>query len=164
MLKKMLFFVLAVMMLQGVCLASEAEPRYLRPYYDGDRDLIWCSYHLGIEYYVDRQSVEVELCDPPEYVISIDIVKIDTTKKGDFRIIGSDTRKFYYDEENEEMYMYDSRKEEWAYQRYAAHWEKVARFTKAGEIAFYLAFDSAFYGSTKALANFVDYREEKDWL
>ncbi len=164
MLRKMLFFIIAVVMLQGVCLASEAQPRYMRPYYDGNRDLIWCSFHGVTEYYVDRQSVEVELCDPPEYVISIDIVKIDISKKDDFRIVGSDTRKFYYDEENEEMYIYHPWSDEWIYQRHAAHWKKDARFTKAGEIAFYLAFGSAFYGSTETLANFVDYREEKDWL
>ncbi len=157
MLKKVLFFVLAVFMLQSVCFASEAEPTSVTPFYDGNRDMIWCSSHGGIEYYVDRQSVEVELCDPPEYIISVDIIEVDTNEINNYKIRGSKTRKFYYDEENEKMYLYLPWTDEWVYQRFAAHWEKDARFTKAGEIAFYLAFDSAFYGSTKTLSGFVDH-------
>lgn len=160
MLKK-IFVLLFVLGIANIIGFASAQPSYVVPYYNGDRNYIFCGYQGYNNFYVNRASVVIEKDEYPEYIISVDLMEVKFSKN-DSSIIRSTTRKFYYNKETEEMYIYIPWSDEWEYQKPGAYWEKDSRFARAGDIAFYIAYGEGFYSGSESLKEYVDKRPEKD--
>ena len=76
MLKKVFMFVLAVCALVVSSNPVLAEPTY-HPYLNGDRNYLNCGAHLGMQYYIVRDSINIESEDKSECIISVDIVNVE---------------------------------------------------------------------------------------
>ncbi len=74
MLKKALFFVLAVVVLQSVCFSAEHTWHLYPQYLHNDENYIYCDGHMGTAWYVDRSSISVEEETDDECILSVTVV------------------------------------------------------------------------------------------
>ncbi len=159
MFKKAFFFVLVAMMISLPSIVS-AEPTYY-PYLNGDRNYINCGAHMGIYYYVLRDSINIESCDEEECILSIDIADVEiesqrppivTHEEPIIRRVS--TLYFLYDFNDKQMYVdatdyfnSDLYRDKWYPLKYGASFAKGGNFEEAGSIAYYIVFDESFYGN-----------------
>ena len=68
-----------------------------------------------------KSKVVIEKDEYPESIISVDLMEVKFSKN-DSSIIRSTTRKFYYNKETEEMYIYIPWSDEWEYQKPGAYY------------------------------------------
>ncbi len=161
MLKKAFFFVLAVMMIALPSTVS-AEPTYY-PYLNGDRNYINCGAHMGIYYYVLRDSINIESCDEEECILSIDIADVETESQRPPIITHEEpiirrvsTLYFLYDFDDKKMYVDttdyfngDHSEDKWYPLKYGASFAEGGNFEEAGSIAYHIVFGESFYGTAK---------------
>ena len=142
------------------CFVGEASPH--DPYLDGDSNYIKCTRHQDLVCYVDRSSLKVHLYNPPEYIISIDMVSVEMNPQmTSYRNRKTGTVLYRYNYDDREMYVntkdyFSNGNDEWMYLEPTAGWAKGGRFVMAGDIAFYLAYNTGFYKSTEKLSDLVD--------
>lgn len=148
MLKKIFVLFFAIVLLQNLCFAGYFSETWRK--YQNDPNYVHCSAKIGSEYYLDCSSVEIELDDSPEYIVSVEIAEV--TREGVFM----HTKIFYYNDDDEEMYLTNRDRSRWYYCANAPQWEDHARFSRAGDIAFYLAFGRSFYADTETITSLVD--------
>ena len=101
-------------------------------YWNGDKNcpIIWSRF--GVDIYLDKSSIKVELNDPPFYIIYAKFTR------GGLR--------FFYDEKEKDM-RYASGVNKWEYVRPHGVSSTHTRFLYMGEAIFYLALRKKFYGS-----------------
>ncbi len=143
------------------CHKAEANyPEYL----NGDRNYIRCDGHMGTAWYVVASSLNVEKYEPPQYIISVDVVSarsaIDDERDfyengGAGKITGVKHHRFFYNWNLRRMY-YDSKgNNDWRYLDPKGDWAHTGIHMPAGQIAFLLAYDLEFYSGYKALTPLV---------
>lgn len=161
--KKLLLFVAMMMIVCALIVTSNsvfAATRYY-PYLNWDRNYISCDSHMGMKYYVLRDSVDIESCDESECILSIDIAKVEMeSQQPPFKtheepiIRDVSTVYFLYDFDAEQMYVDtndyfndDLTTGKWYPLKYGASYAEGSTFEAAGNIAYHIVFGESFYGT-----------------
>ena len=145
-----------------LCIAVVANANY-PTYLNGDRNLILCDGHMGVAWYVDRNSLVVQKYDPPQYIIAVNVVTASSAynDENDFynggrgKITKVATMRFFYNWDLREMYIDTTGKDGWRYLNPNGSWAETGVSMPAGEIAFYLAYKMRFYGSKSFYNSFL---------
>lgn len=156
--KKIFSILVAVLLLSVAGLVSANYP----PHLNGDKNLILVDGHMGVAWYVDRSSLNVQKYAPPEYIIEIKVVSADSAigneqdfydgGQGKIREVG--TYRFYYDWNAKRMYQDNNGK--WSYIDPWGSWAETGVRMPAGEMAFYLAYGLRFYGDMKKYSEYTN--------
>ena len=150
MLKKIFSSILAlsILLFSSVAMAYNYQPSVPK-YLNGDKNYIYCGAYRTWVGYAVRNSLNVERYNPPDYVISIDIVNLEN--RGKMEIKGRDTARFAYDWESKQAYKIE-KDGNWTLLDPISHTEGIgyggSRLVEAqeAEIFFYLAYKKKFYG------------------
>lgn len=132
--------------------ASAAFAEYPK-YLGGDRNYILCDGHMGVGFYVDRSSLNVQKYDPPQYIISIKVISVENADRGSTEMGRVQTKRFFYNYDLRQMYVARDGNEDWRYLNPKGSWAETGVVMPAGEMAFALAYHLKFYGKT---ASFED--------
>ena len=147
--RKMFLFVLAVMLMQGITTAECGVPAQ---FLFGDENYIYCTGHTGVLFYADKSSVNVMEYDPPEYMISVDVVaasdmykrsKIDLEPERT-KISEPKTYIFLYNWDNKEIYVLDEETQKWKFVNPNGTWADSGITLSASMLAFKLAYGIKF--------------------
>lgn len=126
-------------------------------YFDDNKDLIFITGRMGEGFYVDRSSLVVEKYEPPQYIITVNVVRISFPLKngpdGDFsrqgaKIVSVKPFRFFYNYDKRVMFIDAARTDNWNYlpARDSSPQRGLAVGRPAGEMAFALAYNMSFYG------------------
>ena len=111
-----------------------------------DPNYILCDGQMGVGWYVDRSSLNVEKYDPPQYIISVDVVTVNDADRGNTDIRESKTFRFFYNSDLGQMYIDQDGNDNWRYLDPNGSRAATGVSMPAGEIAFALAYRMKFYG------------------
>lgn len=153
MLRKLLLFMLAVMLMQGITTAKCAPAQFLF----GDENYIYCTGHTGVLFYADKSSVKVMEYDPPEYMISVDVVAASDMYKRSKIDLEPDRTKisepktyiFLYNWENKEIYVLNEETQEWKFVNPNGAWADSGILMSLYRLAFKLAYEIEFGDSSE---------------
>jgi len=148
--RRFIFILVGVLML---CFSSVANANY-PIYLNGDRNLILCDGHMGMAWYVDRTTLNVQKYEPPQYIITVNVVSASSAynNEEDFYNGGKgkikDVRRmrFFYNWDLRKMYIDTTGKDGWRLLSPNGSWAESGVVMPAGELAFYLAYNMKFYG------------------
>ncbi len=155
MLKKIFLLVLTAMIilafLLAICSSNALANSKYTPFLNGDPDYIHCAAHLGISYYVVRDSVEIESYTPAGTIISVDLLHVEVKGQSppfevheEPIITRTETVYYLFDQENEKMYYLDN--DEWRFlQPGVSSWAHGRKYVYAGDVVFYLIYGEGFY-------------------
>ena len=157
--KRIIMLIVGISMLALPAAVSANYPTYL----NGDRNFIRCDGHMGTAWYVDASSLNVLRYEPPEYVIAVNVVTARSAigDEDDFYSGGSGmvtdvrTMRFLYDWDACAMYAWNDAEMDWYYLPPGGSWAETGITMPAGEIAFYLAYHTKFYGSKPFYNSFL---------
>ncbi|TCS81414.1 hypothetical protein [Pectinatus cerevisiiphilus] len=142
--KKVMFVLL------GLCIISLSQIAFANPYpkyLNGDTNFVMCLGHNGTGWYVDKSSLEVEKYAPPQYIIAVNVVRVDNVDKGNIDISDIQTLRFFYNYNLRRMYVDQDGNSDWSY----INPDKGIGATavdEAGEMAFELAYKIKFYNKS----------------
>ena len=119
--------------------ASADYPDYL----GGDRNYLLSGGHMGVGWYVVRDSVKVEVFDPPIYIISGKIVAVYDADRGKTDIMQTENRRYLYNSMSEKMFAIG---DEGCYYIYPVGAMASTGHEFSGEMFFYIAYHAKFYG------------------
>ena len=103
--KKIFMINLIVILLSSLASIAFANPD--KEYLHGDKNYIFCGSSMGAGYFVDRNSFSVEKYNPPQYIISVDIVRVaNYFNNGRDEFTNRSKRKFLYDYSTRKVYIY----------------------------------------------------------
>ena len=120
------------------------------PYLGGDKAYPLIETRRGTAWYLDIGSIYAELYNPPEYILTAYLIKLDDADKGNTipgRMIplriryNTQTMTMYYDRE--------PGKNQWAAVVPFDGWLRTGVVLPAGEAAYYLFYEEKFYGRRK---------------
>ena len=157
--KKVIMFFLCLMLLAIAAIASANYPTYL----NGDRNYILVDGHMGAAWYVDRSSLKVQKCAPPEYIINVNVVTArsaidderDFYEGGQGVIVSIMEYRFFYDWDTRRMYQDFNGKRD--YLDPWGSWAETGIRMPAGEMSFYLANKLKFYGDMEKYSKYSKY-------
>lgn len=138
------FFCLLVF---GILFCSVAFADY-PDYLNGDRNYILAGGHMGYGWYLDKGSLAVESYNPPNYIITVDVVTVEDANKGNTAIYSRKTMRYGYDWNNRKMYSFWNN--QWHYIPPVGSLAETGH-QFSGEMAFYIAYNMKFYGGKKWL-------------
>lgn len=138
------FFSLILML--GVILSTSVAMADYPKYLNGDRNYVLVDGTQGTAWYAVRNSLNVERYNPPNYIISINIVVVDNADRGNTKIRGSKIHRFYYDWEFKKAYIQADDGSLSMLDPNAKGFRRTAMADRA-EIVFYLAYKKKFWGS-----------------
>ena len=168
--KKFIVFVVVFCSVLVSSMTSAAD----RNYFNGDKNYIFCGGSMGMGFFVDRNTLNVEKYAPPIYIISVDVVNVRNYFNGGDKL-GSRRRtyRFKYDYSTRKMYLYTPNggenmrrryenqyrgnqqkmdqaravdwNSEWTYVFPDVFYGEGAVFPNVGEIAFALAYKIKFH-------------------
>lgn len=158
-LKRLILILVGMVILAFSAVTSANYPTYL----NGNRNLILCDGHMGVAWYVDRTSLNVQRYDPPQYIIAVNVVTAssaynneeDFYNGGKGRITDVKTMRFFYNWNLREMYIDTTGKDGWRFLPPMGSWAETGVSKPAGEIAFYLAYKMKFYGGMSFYDSFL---------
>lgn len=136
----MLLSMLSIMMCS--CTAFANYPTHLY----GDKNFILCDGHMGSAWYVDRSSLNVQKYEPPQYIIAVNVVRVDNADRRSTEIKNVHTYRFFYNSDLGQMYVDFNNNDNWRYLNPQGSWAETGISMPAGEIAFVLAYNYKFYG------------------
>ena len=122
---------------------------FASPYPDhlnGDPNYILCDGHMGVAWYVDRSSLNVQKYAPPQYIIAVNVVTVPDADKGSTAISQVKTYRFFYNSDLVRMYVDRNLNDNWSYLDPNGSWAQTGIIMPTGEIAFALAYNYKFYG------------------
>ena len=122
-----------------------AYPTYL----NGDSNYILCDANMGYGKYINQNSLNIKKYAPPEYIILVEVVTVPDADIGKTRISERKTYAFRYNYDQRRMYVHDDNDEDdWilAYLDPNIHTTGTRITRSIGEMAFYLAYKTPFYG------------------
>ena len=132
-------------------------------YLNGDHDLILCDGHMGTAWYVDRTSLVVQKYEPPQYIIAVNVLTArsaignedDFYSGGRGTVTDVRTMRFFYNWDLRQMYVAKEGADDWRLLPPQGSWAETGISMPAGEIAFYLAYHTKFYGSKPFYNSFL---------
>ena len=128
-----------------VATATSAFASY-QTYLGGDSNYILVDAHMDTGWYVDKSSLNVQMYNPPQYIIAINVCTVPNASRGNTSISKVQTMRFFYN--------YDLRKmsidrhtgsSDWRYLDPNGCWAETGISMPAGEKAFELAYGMEFY-------------------
>ena len=142
--KKTIVFLFAVciMLTASVAMAYSAYPTHI----NDDNNFIICDGHMGTAWYVDKSSLVIEKYNPPQYIISVNVVTVNEADQGNTDIARVKTFRFFYNYDLGKMFVDRDGQSNWRYLEPWGCWADTGISMPAGEIAFYLAYKQKFYG------------------
>ena len=111
-------------------------------YLNNDANFPLCDGHMGVAWYVDLGSLAVNLYDPPNYSIGINILTVDADHE--YVVTEIKSYQFKYNYKTQEMYVMND-EGDWSYIRHNGTWAECSVVEPAGEIAFWQAYGISFY-------------------
>lgn len=144
MLKKIFSAILALsILLAGSVVMAYNYQGHFPKYLNGDKNYIFCGAYRTWVGYAVRNSLNVERYNPPNYIISIDIVNTHNCIK----ITGRGTSRFAYDWESKQAYEIEENGD-WTLLDPRGKGPRSVGFKEAleAEMTFYLAYKKKFYG------------------
>lgn len=143
-LKKIVVFSITLLLMQvtSIALAYAPYPIYL----GGNHNFILCDGHMGSAWYVDKSSLTVQKYEPPQYIIAVNVVRVDQADEGNTAIADVKTCRFFYNYDLRKMYFDRDGNSNWYYLKPQGSWAENGIRMPAGEIAFALAYNLKFYG------------------
>lgn len=142
-----------------MCFAAVSFANY-PSHLNGDSNFILVDGHMGVAWYVDRSSLNVQKYAPPEYIIAVNVVSADSVigderdfySGGQGKITGVKTYRFYYNWNTKRMY--HDKNGTWDYLDPWGSWAATGIRMPAGEMAFYLAYNLKFYGTMQKYSEY----------
>lgn len=122
------------------CTAFANYPTHLY----GDKNFILCDGRSA--WYVDRSSLNVQKYEPPQYIIAVNVVRVDNADRRSTEIKNVHTYRFFYNSDLGQMYADFNNNDNWRYLNPQGSWAETGISMPAGEIAFALAYNYKFYG------------------
>ena len=113
---------------------------------NGDPDYVLTDGHMGTAWYMKKSSLNVELYDPPIYIISVSLYTINNADRGNTTYRDIITCRFRYDWNNRAMYV-ETGYNEWYYLNPHGSWAETGIRMPTGEMAFYMTYGKRFYGT-----------------
>uniref|UniRef100_UPI0018C4E440 hypothetical protein n=1 Tax=Pectinatus frisingensis TaxID=865 RepID=UPI0018C4E440 len=107
-------------------------------YLNGDPNFKLCDGHMGIAWYVDLSSLNVNLYNPPEYIIGVNIVSANADNN--YAVEKIMTYRFKYNYDQQAMYVENPETGAWKYIPNDGGWADTGVVQPAGMIAFYQAY------------------------
>ncbi|WP_282927851.1 hypothetical protein [Megamonas funiformis] len=101
---------------------------------------------MGSAWYVDRSSLNVQKYEPPQYIIAVNVVRVDNADRRSTEIKNVHTYRFFYNSDLGQMYADFNNNDNWRYLNPQGSWAETGISMPAGEIAFALAYNYKFYG------------------
>ena len=141
--KKLIISFISVFMLMISTAFASPYPDHL----NGDPNYILCDGHMGVAWYVDRSSLNVQKYAPPQYIIAVNVVTIPDADKGSTAISQVKTYRFFYNSDLVRMYLDRNLNDDWSYIDPNGSWAQTGIIMPTGEIAFALAYNYKFYGN-----------------
>jgi len=121
-------------------------------YLNNNRNYILCGGHQGVGWYIDRSSLVVKEYNPPHYLIAVNVVIASLSSNGiqldrvNSPIINKvETRYYYYNWDDREMYRLSDRDNKYHYIPPVGSLADTGH-EFSGELAFYIAYRTKFYG------------------
>ena len=117
---------------------------------------------MGVAWYVDRSSLNVEKYAPPEYVIEVNVVTADSAigDEWDFYSGGqgkiTDVRIYWFYYNWNTKRMYQDQNGNLSYIDPWGPWASTGVTMPAGEMAFYPAYNLKFYGTMNIISHTMD--------
>ena len=142
MLKKIFSAILALSILLFSSVAMADYPKYL----NGDKNYVLVDGIQGRAWYAVRNSLNVERYNPPNYIISINIVSVGNADRGNTEIAGSNIHRFAYDWEYKKAYLVKNDGSLSMLNPNAKGFRQTA-MADIAELVFYLAYKKKFWGS-----------------
>ena len=140
--KFILFLFVCIMMTASVAMAYNPYPTHL----NDDNNFVLCDGHMGTAWYVDRSSLVIEKYEPPQYIISVNVVTVNEADQGNTNISLVRTFRFFYNYDLRKMFVDRDDQSNWRYLDPWGCWADTGGSMPAGEIAFYSAYKQKFYG------------------
>lgn len=141
--KKMIISFMAVFMMMISTAFASPYPEHL----GGDYNYILCDGHMGSAWYVDRSSLNVQKYAPPQYIIAVNVVRVDNADKGNTAIADVKTYRFFYNIDLGQMYVDRNLNDNWRYINPNGPWAETGIVMPTGELAFALAYNYKFYNN-----------------
>ena len=138
----LLLSLVCTLLLAGTAMAYDPYPNHL----GGDDNYILVDGHMGVAWYLDRSSLYVEKCEPPQYIIAVNVCQVNGADRGNTAISRVLTERFFYNWDLRQMYVDRDGSSNWRYLDPNGSWASTGIVMPAGEMAFYLAYDMRFYG------------------
>lgn len=132
---------LCIMAFSQMVFAYNPYPQYL----NGDPNFILCDGHMGVGFYVDKSSLNVEKYEPPQYIIAVNVVSVEDADQGNINISNVKTYRFFYNYDLRKMYVDRDGSSNWRYLSPDGSWAETGVVMPAGEKAFELAYRMNFY-------------------
>ena len=121
---------------------SNPYPKYL----GGDTNFILVDGHMGTAWYVDKSSLNVQMYEPPQYIIAINVCTVNNADRGNTEISNVQTMRFLYNYDLRRMYIdRHTGSDDWRYLNPRGSWAETGVSMPAGEKAFELAYGIEFY-------------------
>ena len=139
--KKVIISFMAAVMLFLLPSAVLAGP--YNEYLNGDTNFKICDGHMGMAWYVDLSSLNVNMYNPPEYIIGINVLTVDADNNYDVK--KTTTYIFKYNYTDQTMYVENTDTGIWRYLPEGGSWAQTGVVQPAGEIAFEAAYGMPFY-------------------
>lgn len=133
---------LLLIQVTSIALAYAPYPIYLGE----DHNFVLCDGHMGTAWYVDKSSLTVQKYEPPQYIIAVNVVRVDQADEGNTAIVDVKTDRFFYNYDSRKMYFDRNGNSTWVYLDPQGSWAETGIRMPAGEIAFALAYNLKFYG------------------
>ena len=151
----LLIMVLTMLMITAKCCAYPLYPQTL-----DNGNLVAVDGHMGVAEYADRSSVVVQMYEPPDYQIAINIVAVQFSEDyfkahknylhSPYTKLGVRTKYFRYnwDRKSVSHQRYDGTWHDWDINRYNCHADGQPLVPNTAETAFVAAYNMRFYDKT----------------
>lgn len=143
-------FVVSFMAVFMMMISTALAATYTSPYPEhlgGDANYILCDGHMGSAWYIDRSSLNVQKYAPPQYIIAVNVVRVDDADRGNTAIADVKTYRFFYNIDLGRMYVDRNLNDDWRYINPDGSWAETGIVMPVGEMAFALAYNYKFYGN-----------------
>ena len=135
--KKTILFLVVMWSMMTVSVAMAYNP--YPPHLNDDNNYALCDGHMGTAWYVDKSSLIVEKYEPPQYILSIKVVKVNEADRGNTNIADVKTFRFSYSYNLKKMFVDRDNQSNWRYLDPWGCWADTGVSMPAGEMAFYLS-------------------------
>lgn len=133
-----------IILLSKEDIEKKAIPQYL--WDDANYPRVWTQ--MDNAFYLDKSSIYIEMEDPPQYILRALILSTPMHHNHkDIMPLSISLERLLYDEEEEKMYAWWHRDEEWHYMPPHGSNAESGMGMRVGEAAFYLAYGEKFYGA-----------------
>lgn len=120
---------------------SASYPTYL----GGNSNYVLVDGHMGVAWYLDRSSLVVQKYAPPQYIIAVNVGKVNDADRGNTSISDVKTFRFFYNYDLQRIYIDRTGTDDWVYINPNGSRAETGVALPTGRKAFALAYGISFY-------------------